>query len=301
MNTDSTDLNKYISFYKQMYTIGFFEETTLRLFSEGLLNGTTHTSIGQEANAVGIISNLNADKDIVFSNHRGHGHYLSFTNDIKGILFEIMGLPTGVCGGIGGSQHLYNSNFYSNGIQGGMIPTAVGAAYAEKLNNNNSIAVGFLGDGTLGQGIVYESFNLASLWNIPVLFVIENNRYAQSTPIKMQVSGKISNRPKAFNVKTTELNTTDVIKIHSTANTIISEIKDTSQPHCLIINTYRFSAHSKGDDFRNKNEIEHYKKKDPLLVFRNKFNDFDYNLIQFNIETSINNFVKEGIKQIKNR
>lgn len=284
-----------------MYLVRFFEETALRLFSEGLLNGTTHTSIGQEANAVGIIENLNPDTDIVFSNHRGHGHYLSFTNDLKGILFEIMGLPSGCCGGIGGSQHLYNTNFYSNGIQGGMIPTAVGAAFAEKLKNNETVVVGFLGDGTLGQGIVYESFNLAGLLNVPILFAIENNRYAQSTPFEKQVSGKILDRPMAFNINTTEISTTDIIEIYSVANKIISEIRTTSQPHCLIINTYRFSPHSKGDDFRDKDEIDYYKKQDPLKLYRNKFPDIDYNSIHLIIETKINRLIEEGITQLKNR
>ena len=162
-----------VELYKKMVLIRKVEESLLDLFSKGKLFGTTHTYIGQEANAVGIISNMNKD-DIIFSNHRCHGHYLTFTDDVKGLIAELMGKNTGVCGGKGGSQHICKGNFYSNGVQGGIVPNAVGMAYAEKKLGRKSITAVFLGDGTLGQGVVYEAMNIASLWSLPIIFVIEN-------------------------------------------------------------------------------------------------------------------------------
>lgn len=290
-NTELTDL------YRLMYTIRYFEERLLELFSKGFLNGTTHTYIGQEANAVGIIDNLIPSKDIIFSNHRGHGHYISFTDDIDGLLFEIMGLKTGICSGKGGSQHLCNKNFYTNGIQGGIVPITVGMSFAEKVNRTNSVSTVFIGDGTLGEGVVYESFNIASLWNLPVLFVIENNHYAQTTHSSLQIAGSISARPEAFGIDTTLLETTNVMEIKFESGKIIDTIRKNGRPHCLIINTYRFAPHSKGDDYRNSSEIEEYKKKDPLLVFRNTFVDIAYEQVHYEIKKRINESVKKGIQQ----
>ncbi|MEJ2171008.1 MAG: thiamine pyrophosphate-dependent enzyme, partial [Desulfobacterales bacterium] len=143
-------------FYYQMRLIRSVEERLLDLFSVGLLSGTVHTCIGQEASAVGLINALDATKDLIFSNHRAHGHYIVYTDDIEGLIAEVMGKKTGACGGIGGSQHLCKRNMYTNGVQGGMVPSAVGAALAEKLKHSKAICVVFLGDGTMGQGTVYE-------------------------------------------------------------------------------------------------------------------------------------------------
>ena len=142
----------YSSLYSTMYLIRKFENRLLELFSEGKLFGTTHTYVGQEAIAVSVIFNLESS-DIVFSNHRCHGHYLAKENDPEGLLAEIMGREGGVCGGRGGSQHLHKNNFYSNGIQGGYLPNALGMAFAEKYKKTGNIVVAFIGDGTLGEGI----------------------------------------------------------------------------------------------------------------------------------------------------
>ena len=196
--------------YGRMYFIRRFEETLLDLFSQGKLVGTTHTYIGQEANAVGVIDHLEPERDAIFSNHRCHGHYLAFTDDAFGLLSEVMGKATGACGGKGGSQHLCRGNFYSNGVLGSIVPVATGIALAEKKKGTGAVSTVFLGDGTLGEGVTYESLNMASLWKLPVLFVVENNHYAQSTPVELELAGSIAARGEAFGVEVAALDTTDV-------------------------------------------------------------------------------------------
>jgi TPP-dependent pyruvate/acetoin dehydrogenase alpha subunit len=259
--------------YRKMFLIRIVEEHLLDLFSKGKLFGTTHTYIGQEADAAGVISRLRPTTDVVFSNHRCHGHYLALTGDVAGLLQEVMGKAGGVCGGVGGSQHLCRDNFYSNGILGGTVPTAAGVAFAEKKLGRDGVTVSFLGDGTLGQGVVYESMNIASLWSLPILFVIENNYYAQSTPSRLQIAGEIASRPRAFGIETAELTTNDAAIIYDAAGPIIDEIRLRSRPACLVLNTYRLSAHSKSDDFRNPGEIENWKMKDPLRIMRPRLPD----------------------------
>ena len=278
--------------YSTMYRIRLFEEMVLIFFSKGLLNGTTHTSIGQEADAVGILLNLDKKKDFVFSNHRGHGHFIVFTGKTDKLLFEMMGLDEGACGGVGGSQHLYNRNFLSNGIQGGMVPIAVGNALGQKLRDTGGITVVFIGDGTLGEGIVYESFNMSSLLKVPILFVIENNYYAQSTPSYLQIAGKIIDRPKAFGIDTIELTTTDVSKIYSVSKELIHSIRKNKVPKCLIINTYRFAPHSKGDDYRDKEEIERHKENDPLKIFKKKYYNINFESLEKKVEGEIKHLKK---------
>jgi len=249
-----------------MYLIRRFEETLLGLFSEGKIAGTTHTYIGQEANAVGVIAHLEQKRDVVVSNHRCHGHYLAFTGDVDGLLREVMGREGGVCGGKGGSQHLWSGNFFSNGVLGSTVPVAAGMALAERERGSDAVTTAFIGDGTLGQGVVYETLNLASLWRLPLLFVLENNSYAQSTPSSLAMAGSIVDRANAFGIETTELDTTDVTDIHSRASAVVEEVRVSGRPHFLVLHTYRFSPHSKGDDFRDPDEIEKRRTFDPLRI-----------------------------------
>jgi TPP-dependent pyruvate/acetoin dehydrogenase alpha subunit len=245
-----------IALYQSLYRIRKFEETVLENFPRGIFSGTTHTYLGQEADAVGVLSTLQ-ENDIVFSNHRCHGHYLAYGGEPRALFAELMGRATGVCGGRGGSQHLHWRNFYSNGIQGGIIPIATGMALAEKFKKSRGITIAFLGDGTLGEGIIYEAFNMASLWKAPILFVLENNRIAQTTAIEQTLAGDIAARFSAFNIPSQLLDTSDVLGILPVAEQLISDIRSNSTPFCLILNTHRFGPHSKGDDPR-----------DPLLVNR---------------------------------
>jgi len=252
--------------YEQMVLIRRFEETLLDLFSEGKLTGTTHTYIGQEADAVGVIAHLDPERDVVFSNHRCHGHYIAFTGDLFGLLSEVMGRSTGTCGGKGGSQHLHRGNFYSNGVQGSIVPVSTGIALAEKEKGTGAVTTVFLGDGTLGQGALYECLNMASLWSLPLLFVVEDNAYAQTTPKHLAVAGDIPARAVAFGIETAELDTTDVEEIHAAAERAVGYVRESGRPFFLVLHTYRFSPHSKGDDFREAAEIEERRARDPLVV-----------------------------------
>ncbi|MBA2657652.1 MAG: pyruvate dehydrogenase [Tatlockia sp.] len=242
------------------------EESLLAMYSRGEIHGTVHTCIGQELSGV-IVSEFLEKGDAVFSNHRCHGHYLSFTDDVDGLIAEVAGKATGVCGGRGGSQHLHKDGFYSNGIQGGIVPVAAGIAWALKLSNSSRIAVVFIGDGTLGEGVVYETLNIASVLNLPLLIVLENNQYAQSTHQAETMSGDICERARAFNVNTAISNTWDWQGLHKTTDKLINFIRTSSRPAFLQIDTYRLMPHSKGDDYRNPAEIELYQKRDPLTIF----------------------------------
>jgi acetoin:2,6-dichlorophenolindophenol oxidoreductase subunit alpha len=266
--------------YERMFFIRRFEETLLDLFAQGKLVGTTHTYIGQEANAVGILDHLDPERDVVFSNHRCHGHYLAFTDDAFGLLSEVMGKATGVCGGKGGSQHLCNGNFYSNGVLGSIVPVATGIGLAEKAKGTGAVSTVFLGDGTLGEGVTYESLNIASLWELPVLFVVENNHYAQSTPVELELAGSIPARAAAFGVETAELDTTDVEEVHEAAGRAVARVRETGRPYFLALDTYRFSPHSKGDDNRDPREIEERRKRDPLTVVAPRLEDAERSAIE---------------------
>ncbi len=258
-------MSENYSLYRTMLLIRRFEERALAEFSTGKLFGTTHAYIGQEADAAAIFS-VTDPGDVVFSSHRCHGHFIAYGGDPYQLAAELMGKATGLVGGRGGSQHIHWRNFYSNGIQGGIVPVATGSAYAEKVLKTGKIALVFVGDGTLGEGVLYESLNIASLWQIPVLFVLENNRYAQTTPIELGVSGSIAGRFVAFDIKTWELDSTDVLEIRPQAVEALAYVREQGLPAALILHTYRFAAHSKGDDVRDRAEIARAKEKDPLLV-----------------------------------
>ncbi len=249
-----------------MLRIRRFEERVLGEFSRGFFFGTTHTYIGQEANAVGVLNNIATD-DIVVSNHRSHGHFLAYGGDMRALFAELMGKSTGVCGGRGGSQHLHWKNFYSNGVLGGTSPIGTGMALAEKLKQRDTITITFLGDGALGEGVLYESINIASLWSAPILFVLENNHIAQTTPIELNLAGDILSRFSAFGIECEELDTSDVQVIQSSSARIIAKLREKSSPQVLILNTRRFGPHSKGDDTRSEDEIRALRKnRDPIII-----------------------------------
>ncbi len=251
--------------YRQMQRIRRFEETVLDRFPLGEFYGTTHTYIGQEADAVGVLSWLEVG-DIVVSNHRCHGHFLAYGGSMHALAAELMGRSTGVSGGRGGSQHIQWRDFYANGILGGTIPLAVGMAFAEKQAGSGRVVIAFMGDGTLGEGVVYESLNLAALWEVPVLFVLENNLYAQSTPIQQNLAGSIEGRFTAFGIQVRAAQTTDVLQILDLSHESIAAVRLSAKPAALILETYRFSPHSKGDDVRDPHEIARYREQDPLGI-----------------------------------
>lgn len=251
--------------YRTMLLIRRFEERILHEFSTGKLVGTTHTYIGQEADAVGIFA-VTAPEDVVFSNHRCHGHFLAYGGDPYRLAAELMGKATGLVGGRGGSQHIQWRNFYSNGIQGGIVPVATGMALAEREKQTGNIVLVFIGDGTLGEGALYESLNLAALWRLPLLVVLENNRYAQTTPVELAVAGSMAGRFAAFGIPVWERETSDVLEVRLLASEAVAHVRSGAGPAALILHTYRFMAHSKGDDTRSPEELARIRQFDPLTI-----------------------------------
>jgi TPP-dependent pyruvate/acetoin dehydrogenase alpha subunit len=284
------------SVYRELYRIRRFEETVLEKFSEGVFSGTTHTYIGQEANAVGVIYSLRED-DIIFSNHRCHGHFLAYGGEPRALFAELMGKETGVCGGRGGSQHLQYRNFYSNGIQGGITPVATGMALAEKFKASSVVSAVFLGDGTLGQGVLYESLNMAALWQVPILFILENNHIAQTTPSDLSLAGEIKARFAAFGIPAQEIETCDVTEILSLAGQSIAEIRDANRPQAIILHTHRFGPHSKGDDTRSVEVISELRQNHDPLSYQARHLDPDQRLA---IQSSVDNEIAAAYLQAFN-
>lgn len=254
--------------YKRAAVIRQFEEKLLQLFSEGKLSGTVHTCIGQELCALAVIDGLKPG-DWIFSNHRCHGHYLArFQDDVYGLLAEIMGLPQGICAGRGGSQHVFKERFLSNGVQGGGVPIAAGCALAlKKSGEPEPVVVAFIGDGTLGQGVVYETLNLASKWKVPLVLVLEKNGYAQSTNTTTTIAGDIRGRFEAFGWKYFESSIWDEKNLFPAAREAVQFARENSTPVALTINCYRLKAHSKGDDNRAPDEINSFLERDPMSVY----------------------------------
>lgn len=250
--------------YRNMYRIRLFEEALLDLFSLGVLRGTVHTCLGQEGCAVGVISALDPVRDVVSSNHRGHGHFLAFGGDMRALLKEILGDVNGVCHGVGGSQHLHVQNFYSNGILGGMVPVACGVALAQKLNNTGGVSAVVVGDGAMAEGVIYETLNIAALWKLPLLLIVEDNHIAQTTPKNLGHSTPLEGIPIALGIKTIAMDGNDVLKVYEVTNDIISGMRQNQQPCCLILDTCRLGPHSKGDDTRSTDELSSCKLRDPI-------------------------------------
>lgn len=281
--------------FTELKTIRHFEETVLENFSRGIFSGTTHTYLGQEANAVGVLSNSLPD-DIVFSNHRCHGHFFAYGGDLRALFAEMMGKETGVCAGRGGSQHLHWRNFYSNGVQGGIVPVATGMALAEKFKDTNAVAICFLGDGTLGQGVVYESFNLAALWGAPILYVVEDNQIAQTTPTNLSLAGDIPSRFAAFGIPVVELDTSDVIEISKAAKNLLDEVRSQQMPRGLILHTQRFGPHSKGDDTRDPQLVAHlWETRDPLKIHGVRLSSDERTSIEREVEIRVSQAFQQAL------
>ena len=273
--------------YRALYRIRRFEETVLDNFPRGAFYGTTHTSLGQEANAVGALAPIQ-ENDIVFSNHRSHGHFLAYGGDPHSLFAELMGRVTGVCGGRGGSQHLHWRNFYSNGILGGIVPIATGMALAEKYKQSGCVTIAFLGDGTLGEGVIYEAFNIASLWKAPILYVLENNHIAQTTGIELAMAGDITGRFSAFGIPSHQIVSSDILEILPVASDLLSQVRQEGSPYALILDTHRFGPHSKGDDTRDpdlvKKMVQEY---DPIQIHGRRLDAMEIMTIESDVDEEI--------------
>jgi 2-oxoisovalerate dehydrogenase E1 component len=241
--------------------IRHFEQALLRLFGEGRISGTTHTCLGQEYVPVAVAPLIRPD-DVVFSNHRGHGHYLALTGDAAGLLAEVMGRAGAVCGGVGGSQHLYTGAFLSTGVQGESLPVAAGAALHRLGLGTGALALAFVGDGTWGEGAVYEALNMAALWRLPLVVVVENNGIAQSTPTTAQLAGTIRARAEAFGAAYHHSAETEPGALRAELAPLVAAVRAGGGPLVVEVETTRLGPHSKGDDTRPRERVAELARRD---------------------------------------
>lgn len=250
--------------------IRHFELKLLDLFGQGQLNGTTHTCLGQEYVPVALRTLL-GERDQVFSNHRGHGHYLARFDDPEGLLAEIMGRRGAVCNGVGGSQHIRRGRYLSTGIQGQSLPVAVGVGLHLARTEPGALVAVHIGDGTWGEGAVYEALNMARLWRVPMLVLVENNHIAQSTPTHRQLAGTIEARARAFDVDYVHTSTRDVSVLRELLQPLVALVREERRPLVVEFDTARLGPHSKGDDTRPDREIEQAARRDWLPWYADSF------------------------------
>lgn len=273
-----------------MLKIRYFELTLLDLFSKGLIKGTTHTSLGQEYIPVSLKPFIN-ENDFIISNHRGHGHFIALTGEIEGLLSEITGKEGGICNSIGGSQHLLYKNIMTTGVQGEGVSIALGHAFKFKHEKTKNACFVFIGDGTFGRGSVYESLNMASLYKLPYILIIENNSIAMTTKLAENMAGTIENRIKAFDVDYIKITSSNPDEIRKQIKEPILNAKENSTPLAVEFVTQRVASHSKGDDTREEEEMEFINKNYWYNKLKNekdgKFLELD-NLAKREIETITN-------------
>ena len=252
--------------------IRHFELTVQDLFARGHLAGTTHTCLGQEHVPVTLNPLLRTD-DYVFSNHRGHGHYLARFDDPAGLLAEMTGRQGALCAGVGGSQHVRRDRFHSTGVLGQSLPVATGTALHLKRAGAGGLACVYVGDGAWGEGAVYEALNLAALWWLPVLVVVEHNGIAQSTPTARQMAGSIAGRAAAFGVPHVLVESRDVNVARALLAAPVRAVRDTGFPAVVEFLTDRLGPHSKGDDTRPAAERDALARRDWYPRYRDRFTD----------------------------
>ena len=301
------DLTKAREFYFQMLLIRRFEERCVELYSNQKIRGFLHLYNGEEAIAVGLMNMLGVE-DAVFATYREHGHALARGISAKSIMAEMFGKVEGCSRGRGGSMHLFDAKtrFYGgSAIVGGALPLAVGMALADKMMKRNRVTVCIFGDGAVAEGEFHESLNLAALWQLPVLFVCENNRYAMGTALMLTESETdIYKKAAAYKINSKQIDGMDVIDVAKAAKRAVEDIKDGGGPMFLECLTYRFRAHSMFDAelYREKTEVEEWKKKDPLIVFENKLDEMGlWSEIDIKaIEEEIKNTIDEAVEFSEN-
>ena len=233
---------------KKMLLIRRMEQKIESLFSQGLLRGTTHCCIGEEAVPVALSELIDIEKDYLCSGHRAHGLSIMMTGKPETLLGEIMGKPFGMAKGLGGSQHVYYKNYFTNGITGGMTPVTAGMAFALKHEQTDAIATVVFGDGAMNEGYVLESFNLAKEMELPMLFILENNGYAMSTPIETVNPYTIfEDRVKGFKLPYSRVEASDFNQLFDTLKRAVIKVRTERKPEFVEVMTHRFCGHSKSD------------------------------------------------------
>ena len=259
----------YLKMLETMLKIRFFEEKVVELFRKGELPGWLHSYIGEEAVATGVCLNLLED-DYITSTHRGHGHCIAKGIDIKNMMAELYAKETGCCKGRGGSMHIADVSkgvLGANAIVGGGIPIATGAAFGCLYLKNNRVVVSFFGDGATNEGSFHESLNLASVWKLPIIYLCENNLYAETNPVQNHLNIKdISIRAQAYNIKGIIVDGMDVLDVYEKIKDIIGDVREGKGPVLVEAKTYRYCGHYDGDPevYRSIDEINAWRKKDPI-------------------------------------
>lgn len=260
---------------KLMLTSRRFEEKVNEMFMQGLIHGTTHLGIGQEALHAGVSPALDAD-DWILPNHRGHGHCIAKGSTPYDIMAELMAVRDGVCKGMGGSMHIIDTrykNMGSSGIVGSAIPLAAGMALQLKREGRKNVVCTMFGDAASNRGTFHEALNMASIWKVPALFLCENNMYGMSVPAKYSVSVEdIAVRAKSYSMESRIIDGNDVELVYSTIKEIADSMRENPRPFLLEAKTYRWLGHSKSDrrEYRTKEEEAAWKKKCPIANFKVK-------------------------------
>ena len=264
-----------LNLYKTMVRIRNFEIMAEKLFLEGELPGFIHLYIGEEAIATGVIANLRKD-DFITSTHRGHGHMIAKGADINRMMAELYGRTTGYCKGKGGSMHIADFSIGvlgANGVVGGGLPIAVGAGLGVKMKKTDQVAVAFFGDGASNTGAFHESLNFASVYKLPIIFVVENNKFASTVRTKDTTSVEnISDRAVGYGIPGISIDGNDVVTVYETAKEIIKRAREGGGPSLLEVKTYRIKGHFVGDPelYRDKKEVEEFWLNEPIKEFEKK-------------------------------
>ena len=270
----SIDREQWIHMFEQMVRIRHFEENANELYRAAKMPGLTHMYVGQEAVAVGVCEALRED-DYITSTHRGHGHCIAKGAELNLMFAELLGKEPGYCRGKGGSMHIADQtsgNLGANAIVGGSAGIATGAAMSAKMRGSDQIAVCFFGEGALGQGLLYEVMNMAQLWELPVLYVCENNMYNEYTHFSETTAGQLQARAQTFGMYNEAIDGQDLRVVYTTAMRVVDQVRTQKAPAFLLCNTYRFHGHHVGDVdrayYRSKEEEAEWKtNRDPLTLF----------------------------------
>lgn len=297
------DRKKLLEMLRRMLTIRRFEERVKKEFAATRVKGFVHLYIGEEAVAVGVCSYL-TDKDYVTSTHRGHGHCIAKGVDIKGMMAELYGRKTGTCKGKGGSMHIADVDLGmlgANGIVGAGAPIAVGAGLSAKYRKTDQVSVCFFSDGALNQGAVHEAMNLASIWKLPVVFVLENNQFAESTSIRYATSVKDpETRAWAYNMPAIRVDGMDVLEVAKAASVAIAKARNGEGPSFLVCDTYRYMGHFEGDDqtYRTKEDVRVWEDKDPITKLKDQMvQDGDLTEKEFvEMDTEVSKEIEDAVR-----
>ena len=264
-----------LDFYKQMLLIRRFEERAGQLYGLGLIGGFCHLYIGQEAVAIGLQSALDGDKDSVITGYRDHGHMLAYGIDPKVIMAELTGREAGISKGKGGSMHMFSTEhkFYGgHGIVGAQVSLGGGLALAHQYNDDGGFCLAYFGDGAANQGQVYETMNMAALWKLPIVFVVENNQYAMGTAVgRSSAETEFHRRGTAFRIPGMDVNGMDVLEVRQAAEIAFEHVREGKGPVLMECNTYRYRGHSMSDPakYRTREEVQDIREhKDPIEAIK---------------------------------